>query len=135
MKKRLLILLLLMPSLLMAQDFATYARKVAKDWNIVGSALAVIKDDKMVMAEGFGEKLKGSGRVVDANTVFQIGSVTKSFTATLMAMMVEDSLVRWEDPVKMYLLEFEMFDPWLTDNLQVFFPAFSGNRFNDPLCD
>lgn len=119
MKKRLLILLLLLPSLLMAQDFAAYARKVAKDWNIVGSALAVIKDDKMVMAEGFGEKLKGSGRVVDANTVFQIGSVTKSFTATLMAMMVEDSLVRWEDPVKMYLLEFEMFDPWLTDNLQV----------------
>lgn len=119
MKKQILLTLLLVPILSWTQDFSPYAQKVAKDWNITGSALAVIKNDSVVFTGGFGEKLNGSGLPVDGNTVFQIGSVSKSFTATLMAMMVDDGLVNWDDPIKWYLPDFAMYDPWVTDNMQV----------------
>ena len=119
MKKYGLLLVLLLPFSLWAQDFGSYARQVAKDWNITGSALAVIHNDSIVFAEGFGEKLKGSGLPVDANTVFQIGSVSKSFTATLIAMLVDEGKVSWDDPIKKYLPDFEMYDPWVTENMQV----------------
>lgn len=119
MKRYFFTLILLLPLYLGAQDFAAYAEKTAQDWGIVGSALAVIKNDRVVMAQGFGEKLKGSGQPVDANTVFQIGSVSKSFTATLMAMMVEEGKVAWDSPVKTYLPDFRMFDPWVSEHLQV----------------
>ncbi|MDD2538715.1 MAG: serine hydrolase [Bacteroidales bacterium] len=119
MKKHILLIVLLFPALSFAQNFEPYARKVARDWNITGSALAVIKNDSVVFAGGFGEKRNGSGLTVDGNTVFQIGSVSKSFTATLMAMMVDEGLVNWNDPVKWYLPDFSMYDPWVTDNMQV----------------
>ncbi len=79
----------------------------------------MIKNDSIVFTGGFGEKRNGSGLPVDGNTVFQIGSVSKSFTATLMAMMVDDGLVNWDDPVKWYLPDFAMYDPWVTDNMEV----------------
>jgi len=114
-----LLLLLLLPVSLWAQDFAPYARKVAKDWNITGSALAVIKNDSLVFVQGFGEKLKDSGLPVDGNTVFQIGSVSKSFTAMLIAMLVDEGKVDWSAPIKQYLPDFEMYDPWVSENMQV----------------
>ncbi|HHV40001.1 MAG TPA: serine hydrolase [Bacteroidales bacterium] len=119
MKKYSLLLLLLFPICVWAQDFGAYAKKVAKDWNITGSALAVIHNDSIVFAEGFGEKRNGSGLPVDAQTVFQIGSVSKSFTAALVAMLVDEGKVAWDDPIKKYLPDFEMYDPWVTENLQV----------------
>ena len=119
MKKHFLLTLFLFPAFLGAQDFAPYAQQVAKEWNITGSALAVIKNDSIVFVQGFGEKRNGSGLPVDGNTVFQIGSVSKSFTATLMAMLVDDGLVNWNDPVKWYLPDFALYDPWVTDNLEV----------------
>ncbi len=119
MKKHFLLTLFLFPAFLGAQDFAPYAQQVAKEWNITGSALAVIKNDSIVFVQGFGEKRNGSGLPVDGNTVFQIGSVSKSFTATLMAMLVDDGLVNWNDPVKWYLPDFALYDPWVTENLEV----------------
>lgn len=119
MKKHILLIILLFPLVAGAQDFASYARKVAKDWNITGSALAVIKNDSVVFAQGFGEQRNDSGVPVNENTVFQIGSVSKSFTATLMAMLADEGLVSWEDPVKWYLPDFAMYDPWVTENMQV----------------
>ena len=49
------------------------------------------------------EKPPADGRAVDGDTVFEIGSVTKTFTATLLADMVKRGLVRLDDPVAKYL--------------------------------
>ncbi len=97
----------------------SYARKVRKDWNIPGYALAVIKDGEVVLAKGYGEKMRGKKNPVDANTVFQIGSVSKSFTAALMSMMVDEGKVRWEDKVKDILPEFELFDKEIEAEVEV----------------
>lgn len=54
---------------------------------------------------GYGETVLGSSRPPDGDTVFPIGSVTKVFTAILLAEMVERGEVRFEDPVRLYLPE------------------------------
>src|SRR4029077_10803953 len=42
-------------------------------------AIGIVADDRLVYAKGFGVRSKSAGAVVDANTVFQIGSATKGF--------------------------------------------------------
>ncbi len=67
----------------------------------VGIVAGIIgKDGKAIYSYG---KTAADGRAVDGDTVFEIGSVTKTFTATLLADMVERGLVRLDDPVAKYL--------------------------------
>src|SRR3989339_40580 len=58
-----------------------YAKKVQAQWQIPGMAISVVKDGKMIYSNGFGVKELGKDEKIDANTLFQIGSVSKSFTA------------------------------------------------------
>ncbi|MDO9680571.1 MAG: serine hydrolase domain-containing protein, partial [Bacteroidales bacterium] len=77
-----------------------YAKKVQDQWQIPGMAISVVKDGKMIYSNGFGVKELGKDEKIDANTLFQIGSVSKSFTAAVMASLVEEGKVKWEDTVK-----------------------------------
>ena len=88
----------------------SYARKVLRQWSIPGFALEVVKDGEVVLAKGYGVRDRIDKVPVDANTVFQIGSVSKSFTAALMAMMADEGKVRWDDKVKDILPEFTLYD-------------------------
>ena len=54
-----------------------------------------------------------------SNTVFQIGSVSKSFTATVMGQLIDEGLLKWTDTVKNILPDFEYYDPYVTANMQV----------------
>ncbi|MCL1974061.1 MAG: serine hydrolase [Bacteroidetes bacterium] len=101
------------------QNIEAYTQQVIKEWQIPGLALSIVKDDQIIYAKGFGEKELGNGNPVDEHTAFQIGSVSKSFTALLMAMLVDEGKVDWDDPVKKHLPDFEMFDPWVSDNLLI----------------
>jgi CubicO group peptidase (beta-lactamase class C family) len=53
----------------------------------------------------YGEVVKGSGTLPTASTVFEIGSVTKTFTATLFALFMQRGLVGFDDPLQQYLPE------------------------------
>ncbi len=97
-----------------------YLLKVKNDWKIPGMAMSIVKDGKLIYAKGFGSKdlIKGDG-AVDENTVFQIGSVSKSFTAAVMASLVDEGLVKWDDTVKNILPDLRLYDKWVENNLQV----------------
>lgn len=123
-----------------------YAKEVQKLWQIPGMAISIVKDGKMIWSGGLGVKEmcsscgdssgktcgENSGKScgencgdscgekqVDANTLFQIGSVSKSFTAAVMASLVDEGKVKWEDTVKNILPDFKMYDKWVESNLQV----------------
>ncbi len=114
MKRLSLIFLLLMASLTgfsqdrdsVAQALDSYIKQVRKQWAVPGMSVAVIQGGKTLLAKGYGVKEKGRPDPVDENTVYQIGSVSKSFTSALMAMMVDEGLVRWDDRVKDLLPDF-----------------------------
>ena len=101
------------------KNIETYTQQVMKEWQIPGLALSIVKDNQIIFAKGFGEKELGKGKPVDEHTAFQIGSVSKSFTATLIAMLVDEEKINWDDPVKKHLPDFEMWDPWVSNNLLI----------------
>ncbi len=89
------------------------------DWDMPGLAVAVTKDDQLVFAEGFGSKELGRDEPIDAATLFQIGSVTKSFGATAIGVLVDDGRVAFDDLVTQHLPWFALSDPELTSKLTV----------------
>ena len=97
----------------------TYAETAQKQWGVPGMAIAVIKDDRVIYTKGFGVKRLGGTDPVDANTVFQVGSTSKAFTAALVATQVDDGKANWTDRVIDHLPEFEMYDPWVTREFQI----------------
>lgn len=124
--RRLLLLILALSSaqLATAQNpplagFDDYANKAIKDWEVPGMAIAIVKDDKIVLARGYGVKKLGDPAPVDERTLFAIGSSSKAFTAASIAMMVDEGKLKWNDPAAKYLPGFEMYDPYVTRELTV----------------
>jgi len=99
--------------------FEEYAEKARQDWNVPGMAIAVVKDDKIVWAKGFGVKKLGETAPVDERTVFAIGSSSKAFTAAAISMLVDEGKIKWDDPVTKYLPDFETYDPYVTRELTI----------------
>ncbi len=61
----------------------------------------------------------GGSQAVDGDTVFPIHSMTKSFTAAALALLVDEGKIAWSDPVRKHLPEFTMSDPYVTEHLTV----------------
>lgn len=88
-------------------------------WQVPGLAIAIVKDDSVIYARGFGVRELGKPDPVDPRTVFAIGSTSKAFTAALMGMLVDSGRVHWDDQVTDLLPGFELYDPWVTRELTV----------------
>jgi CubicO group peptidase (beta-lactamase class C family) len=97
----------------------TFARTAQQQWDVPGMAIAIVKNDEVIYAKGFGVKRVGGTEPVDADTVFEIGSTSKAFTAAVVALQVDDGKVGWSDRVIDHLPAFEMRDPWVTREFQV----------------
>ncbi len=102
-----------------SSDFDKYAEEARKSWNIPGMAVAIVKDDKIIFSKGYGVKKLGDNDPIDAHTLFQIGSTSKAFTTTLMAMLVDEKKLNWKDKVIDHYPEFRMYDPWVTREFMV----------------
>jgi CubicO group peptidase (beta-lactamase class C family) len=76
--------------------------------HVPGMAIAVVKDDKVVLAHGFGIANVEKETPVTPGTIFAIGSSTKAFTSTLVGMLVDEGKMGWDDPVTKYLPYFKM---------------------------
>jgi len=97
----------------------SYAVDQMNSTHIPGMAYAIVKGDQIIYAKGFGVRKQGEPEVVDENTLFEIGSNTKAFTATLIAMLVDDGKLNWTDRVEQHLTDFQMKEPWVTHEMQV----------------
>ncbi len=83
-------------------DVAEHVHKRIEAGDCVGVVVCVV-DDAGSCCLSDGLMAKGSDRKVDEKTVFEIGSITKAFTATLLADMVLRGEVALDDPVEKYL--------------------------------
>ena len=91
--------------------FDEYVNKALKDWELPGVAIAIVKNDKIVFARGYGVRKLGDPTPVDEKTLFAIGSSSKAFTAAAIAMLVDEGKMKWDDPVTKHLPGFQLFDP------------------------
>src|ERR1700722_2149490 len=92
---------------------ATVARAM-KAFQVPGMAVGIIKDGKLLYAKGYGVRELGKPNTVDADTLFQIGSNTKAFTAAALGLLVDEGKISWNDKVIDYLPQFRMQDPYVT---------------------
>jgi len=96
------------------KDFDAYVRRGLQVLRVPGAAVAVVKDGKLVFAQGYGVRTLGDTGRVDPHTLFQIASNTKAFTTAALAMLVDEGKLAWDDPVTKYLPDFQLYDPYVT---------------------
>ncbi len=103
----------------LAQALDGFIKKGMRDWAIPGLAVAVVRNDSVLLLKGYGTRELGRAGAVDENTLFGIMSTTKAMTSAAIAMLVDDGVVRWDDPVTKWIPEFEMPEPYVTRELTV----------------
>jgi CubicO group peptidase (beta-lactamase class C family) len=86
---------------------------------VPGMAVAVVASGEVVFSRGFGFRNLESKLPVTPETVFAIGSSTKAMTATVVGTLVDDGLLRWDEPVRTYLPDFRLADASATERLTV----------------
>jgi CubicO group peptidase (beta-lactamase class C family) len=95
------------------------AAAVMKKSGVPGLAVAVVRDGRTVYAKGFGLRKVGAPETVDADTVFQIASLSKPVTGTVVARQVQAGVVAWDTPVVKHLPWFRLKEPWVTSHVTV----------------
>jgi hypothetical protein len=96
-----------------------FVNQTMKDWKVPGLALAVIQDGKVTLLKGYGYRDLEKQLPVTPNTLFAIGSITKSFTVTTLGMEMDEGKVDWDKPVRDYLPTFKLFTPELTEQVTI----------------
>jgi CubicO group peptidase (beta-lactamase class C family) len=100
-------------------DLDRWVARAMQTFEVPGIGLAIVKDDGVVVAKGYGVRKLGEPAPVDARTRFGIASNTKAFTATALGLLVEEHKIEWDAPVAGYLPAFAMWDPFVTRELTV----------------
>jgi CubicO group peptidase (beta-lactamase class C family) len=107
------------PSAKTFKEIDAFIEKARTDWQVPGVGVAIVQGNKVLYAKGFGPADLESGRIVDDNTLFAIGSSTKAMTALSVLQLVDDDLVELDKPVREYLPDFRMYNDYLTNHLTV----------------
>ncbi len=95
-------------------DLDTYVREAMTQWKVPGLAVAVVKDGQVVVVRGYGVRELGKPERVDADTLFDIASNTKAFTAAALGTLVSAGKLQWDDPVIKYVPGFRLDSPYVT---------------------
>jgi CubicO group peptidase (beta-lactamase class C family) len=90
--------------------FDAYVAKAIQTWKIPGLSVAIVRNDSVIYAKGYGVLAVSGHTPVNEKTLFEIGSSSKAFTATLVAMLVTDGKMHWDDRLTTYLPDFRMYD-------------------------
>lgn len=96
-----------------------YYKAAMDNWNVPGMAIAVVHNDSVIFAKGYGVTDIYTRQAVDENTLFAVASNTKAFTATALAMLIDEGRLKWNEKVTKFLPWFEMSDPNVTANITV----------------
>ena len=101
------------------KEIDDYLANAVKDWQMPGVAVAIVKNDSVIFAKGYGVRDLNKGGAVDENTLFVIASCTKAFTTAALGMLVDEGKITWNDKVTDYLKDFQMYDYWVTREMMI----------------
>ena len=100
-------------------DLDRLAVDAMADWEVPGAAIAVVQDGEIALAKSYGQRDLEADLPVTAASRFAICSITKSFTATAVALLHNEGRLDWTRPVRDYLPEFRLHDPVATERLTI----------------
>jgi CubicO group peptidase (beta-lactamase class C family) len=99
------------------KQLESFIEESRRKMDIPGVSIAVVQGGKIVYEKGFGVRLAGKNEPVTPETLFLIGSNTKSLTTLLMAILIDEKLFAWSTPVTQLLPSFALGDPKVTQSL------------------
>lgn len=94
-----------------AADAEKLVAGALKAWHVPGVAVVVVRGDDTLLLTGFGLREHGGTAPVTPDTVFPLASCTKALTTTLLAMLADDGVMGWDDPLRKHLPGFKLSDP------------------------
>jgi CubicO group peptidase (beta-lactamase class C family) len=124
----LLLLCILLPATVFAQSqdvqkklkgFDQYMEKLLKDWNTPGVGVGIVVKDKLVFVKGYGYRDYEKKLPVTPNTLFQIASNTKLFTAAAIGLLVEEKKLDWDKPVQQYVPIIQFYNDELNNTVTI----------------
>ncbi|PYJ10082.1 MAG: serine hydrolase, partial [Verrucomicrobia bacterium] len=101
------------------QELEKLAQKQIQENALPGLAIAVVFQDKAVYAKGFGVRDTSAKSPVDADTVFQLASLSKPIGSTVIAELVGEGKITWDSKLSVLDPTFAMFDPWVTREIAI----------------
>jgi CubicO group peptidase (beta-lactamase class C family) len=90
------------------------AQQTLEKTGVPGMAIAVVYQDQVVYLKGFGVRQVGTAAAVDPDTIFQLASVSKPIASTVLARLVGEGVIGWDDRVIDHDPDFRLYDPWVT---------------------
>ena len=99
--------------------FDAYVRAALTAWKVPGVVVAIVRNDSLIYAKGYGVREIGKPTPVDERTMFAIGSSSKAFTAAAVAMLVDSGKVRLDATATTYLPGFQLYDTYATREITV----------------
>lgn len=88
-----------------------------KKWKVPAVSLSIVKDSTVFLTKGYGIRNLETSAPADEHTLFGIASNTKAFTATGVALLVEQGKLDWDKPLVEYLPDFKMQDSYATQHI------------------
>ena len=95
------------------------AAEAMAEWKVPGLAIAIVQDGETALLKAYGQRDVEAGLAVTPQTQFTICSITKTFTATGLALLVDEGRLDWSKPVRDYVPEFRLHDPVATERVTV----------------
>jgi CubicO group peptidase (beta-lactamase class C family) len=99
--------------------YDAYVNAALATWKVPGVGIAIVRNDSIIYAKGYGVREIGKRDPVTERTIFAIGSSSKAFTSAAVAMLVDDGKVRWDDPATRHLSNLQLYDPYATRELTI----------------
>src|SRR6266852_2715253 len=93
--------------------------EVMEEWKVPGLAVAVVQNGEVAFVRPYGLRDVEAGLKVTTDTQFQLMSVSKPFTATGLALLVDERRMDWKKPVREYIPEFRLHDAIASDRVTV----------------
>ena len=102
-----------------ARQLSAFIEEVRSKLDIPGAAVAVVQDGQVVFEKGFGVRRLGQKQPVTPDTMFMIGSTTKSLTSLMAAVMVDKGQLSWSDPLEKLLPQFSLADKQVASKVEL----------------
>jgi CubicO group peptidase (beta-lactamase class C family) len=96
-----------------------YIRAALDQTKVPGAAVAVIYNDKVVFLRGYGVRKVGEPEAIDPDTVFEIASVSKPIASTILASLVGQGKISWDDKVADLEPDFKLSSPETTREVTI----------------
>ncbi|QQX78315.1 beta-lactamase family protein [Shewanella sp. KX20019] len=95
----------------LSDNFGQYFHRELKSYKVPGGAFVIVEGNDVLKLDTYGKRDKNSNLAINADTVFRLASVSKTFAGTLAGMLVAEKKLDWQQPIVNYLPEFTLADP------------------------